>query len=131
MDVDEMLNEISKPRIYRDTIQRFAYNWFFEIPTSGSIIFRNILFFNDVFLNTVGFGILEKFITNMEIFVYDLYNTENFQQILTIDDLKNFNENNTYKERRYIVGKHTILIQCRFKIMLAYKKTLNMDLNNY
>ena len=81
MDVDEMLNEISKPRIYRDTIQRFAYNWFFEIPTSGSIIFRNILFFNDVFLNTVGFGILEKFITNMEIFVYDVYNTENFQKM--------------------------------------------------
>ena len=128
MDMAEMLYEINKPLIYMDTLERFHYNWFFEIPTHGSIIYKNKLFFNDTFISRYGDDILVRFLENMEIFVYDQTNTENFQQILTIEDLQKFNETNNYHSYRYIVGKNTILICCRFMVMLEYKKTLNMDM---
>ena len=126
----KFLNENSEPCENLSTTERFSKYWLFKMPKSGIVIYRNILFFNDVFLNTVGFGILEKFLSNMEIFVYDVYNTENFQQVLTIDDLKSFNENNTYKERRYIVSRNAILINVKFRIFWSYKKTLNMGMVN-
>jgi len=90
MDMAEILCEISKPRIYMNT---------------HVAIHKNKLFFNADFLSRYGDDILARLSTNMEIFVYDQTNTENFQQILTIEDLKKFNETNNYKSYRYIVGK--------------------------
>jgi hypothetical protein len=105
MDIEPMFFDRRAVMDNRSTVERFNDKWLFYMPTNGIVIFKKLLFFNADFLSRYGDAILARLLTNMEIFVYAQTNTDNFQQILTIEDLKKFNENNNYTSYRYIVGK--------------------------
>lgn len=128
MDIETAL--LHAPMSVRDLtlVERFNNKWLFEIPPDGIVIFKNLLFFNDIFLNT--FDLLARLLPNIEIFVCDQRNTENYQQIFTMEDLKKFKETNQYNECRYIVGNDAISIYVQFRLFWSYKKTLNMEMTD-
>lgn len=131
MNIDQQLFDFSKSAGNRSFVERFNDKWFFDMPESGIVIYKNSLIFNELFLNIHGFSLLNKLIEHGMIFAYDKTNTEKIKQMQNIEELNAFFiETPDYQKYRYMYAQKTNSIFADFLGMLTYKKIHKMNLTN-